>query len=66
MLICETSEFELKGLKFCVNVTPTFPSSVNTWLLAVDAEAPLTLMTPSVKHDIAEAMMASFLIISIL
>jgi hypothetical protein len=56
----------LKGLKLSVNVTPTLPSSVNTWLFGVDAEAPLTLMTPSVKHDIAEAMMAIFLIISIL
>jgi hypothetical protein len=66
MLISAESEFELKGLKLWVNVTPTLPSSVNTWFLLVDAEAPFALMTPSVKHDIADAMMAIFLIISIL
>jgi hypothetical protein len=49
-----------------VNVTPTLLSSVKMLGFAEDADAIPTLTIPSIKQDIAAAVIAIFLIISIL
>jgi hypothetical protein len=66
MLICPAKEAALKGLKFLVNVTPTLDSSVKMVGFADDADAIPTPRIPSVAHAIAVAVIAIFLIISIL
>jgi hypothetical protein len=64
--ICPAKEAALKGLKLLVNVTPTLDSSVKMVGFADDADAIPTPKIPSVAQAIAVAVIAIFLIISIL